>query len=307
MYTGQLRWPLKSWWWDRLGWRSSLGVAQRCPSPIVGHLAPLAPALVQAHTKLQGLEKVVKLDLEALCWWPSPMWWVVVENTGLCVDVWYFQICFWFWEFPLCSHGDSRHGSGVASTCTRRHQQWVGLGNQTSAPETTSTRIFMKKNHHYQNQHQNPTLLRGKSSNKHQRHCQCHCTCTRSASLVGRTWQPNIHIDIINNNININVCVLFHMLAMGWGEGWHPWAIFCIYSACRSSSHVLRIQIQGWLLVIKSRRSLPKVRRSWWVDLDSEGATLVPAELIFQIKPSAWDQFLELNCHEDIESLVSFQ
>ena len=145
MYTGQLRWPLKSWWWDRLGWRSSLGVAQRCPSPIVGHLAPLAPALVQAHTKLQGLEKVVKLDLEALCWWPSPMWWVVAENTSLCVDVWYFQICFWFWEFPLCSHGDSRHGSGVASTWTRRHQQWVGLGNQTSASETTSTRIFMKK------------------------------------------------------------------------------------------------------------------------------------------------------------------
>ena len=79
------------------------------------------------------------------CWWPSPMWWVVGENTGLCVDVWYFQICFWFWEFPLCSHGDSRHGSGVASTWTRRHQQWVGLGNQTSASETTSTRIFMKK------------------------------------------------------------------------------------------------------------------------------------------------------------------
>ena len=37
---------------------TSLGVAQRCPSPIVGHLAPVAPALVQAHTKLQGLEKV---------------------------------------------------------------------------------------------------------------------------------------------------------------------------------------------------------------------------------------------------------
>ena len=40
------------------------------------------------------------------------------------------------------------------------------------------------------------------------------------------------------------MCVVYHLPAMGWGEGWHPWAILCIN--CRSSTHVLRIQIQGW-------------------------------------------------------------
>ena len=138
---------------------------------------------------------------------------------GLCVDVWYFQICFWFWEFPLCSHGDSRHGSGVASTWTRRHQQWVGLGDQTSASETTSTRIFMKKS----------SFIRTNTKTQHL-WGENHQTMSLHLYKIGVTSGKNLatkypypttyptylNIQSISNN-NISMCVVYHLLAMGCG------------------------------------------------------------------------------------------